>query len=370
MRNIAVIGIQLGDEGKGKVVHSFSKNYDWVIRWSGGANCGHTIYVDGKKFVHHLVPSIDFNNSKAKGFLASGMVIDLQELYDELLSLEKEIPGIASRIVVDPDAFLVLPAHKEEDKAKNQHIGTTNKGIGPAYRDKMARVGMRICDYIKDNHPIINSLKQLGVEFKYVMELENNLKNSALLFEGAQGMLLDINQGIYPYVSCGDATLAGIFSSGFAFAMPTKVYGVSKCYSTRVGTGPFPTEIFNEEANKLREAGGEYGATTGRPRRIGWLDLPALKYACKKGAITDLIITKLDILNGWQDVPVCTGYQKEPVCTADFALAKPVYTNVKGWRNAKNDEEIYNFVSEVEQYTGIPVSHISSGVNKDDLRSY
>jgi adenylosuccinate synthase len=291
MNNIAILGAVFGDEGKGHITHHFSKDYDWVVRFNGGANAGHTIYRDGVKYVHNLMPSFDWRSLKPKAYLGSGMVIDLEQLHKEVLALyelDKSLPG---RVYVDLDAFMVLPEHKEEDKKSNGHIGSTNRGIGPAYKSKIARQGSRIRDYVKPGvmFGFIGAMQDMGVHFVNLLEMEPKMKNSSILYEGAQGILLDINHGIYPYVSCSEATVAGVYSAGFHFAPPTKVYGVAKCYTTKVGEGPFPTEIFGEEAENLRKLGNEYGSTTGRPRRIGWLDLPALNYACKKGGITDLM---------------------------------------------------------------------------------
>ncbi|CAN5950674.1 unnamed protein product, partial [Sphagnum jensenii] len=294
MTNIAVLGAVYGDEGKGSIVHHFSPDYDWVIRYSGGANAGHTIYRDGKKYVHNLLPSVDFRHDKTKAFLGQGMVIDLEKLGEEIFEANKDFKDVGARIYVDPDAFLVLPEHKDEDKKTNGHIGSTNRGIGPAYTSKIGRRGSRVRDFIQKKSNLIRNLSNLGVQFKSVLELKENFLNSSILYEGAQGILLDLNHGSYPYVSCGDCTVAGIYSSGFGFVPPEKVYGVGKAYVTKVGEGPFPTEIFGKEAEELRKIGGEYGATTGRPRRVGWLDLPALRYSIIKGGITHLIITKLD----------------------------------------------------------------------------
>ena len=371
MQNIAVLGAVYGDEGKGRIVHDFSKDYDWVVRFNGGANAGHTIYRDGKKYVHNLMPSFDWRSSKPKAYLASGMVIDLQQLYKEVTSLYDIDPSYSARVYVDTDAFVVLPRHKEEDKQANAHIGSTNRGIGPAYKDKIGRSGTRIIDVLADvthpEHSIIIALQKIGVTFTNLFKMRNQFKESSIIFEGAQGILLDINHGIYPYVSCSEATVAGIYSSGFNFVKIDKVYGVAKCYTTKVGEGPFPTEVHGNLAEDLRERGQEYGATTGRPRRIGWLDLPALKYACLKGGITDLIITKFDILNGRKEIPVCTEYQTEPTCPNDFMSAVPKFENAEGWDDASNLISLIPFIQLVEKITGFPVSIVTCGVESTDV---
>jgi len=370
MKNIAILGNSWGDEGKGHITHHFSKDYNWVIRFSGGANAGHTIYRDGVKYVHNLIPSFDWRHKHVKAFLGSGMVIDLEQLCKEVKQLHEISPEISSRVYVDPDAFVVLPEHKEEDKASNGHIGSTNRGIGPAYKSKIARAGFKIRDAIRKCDQHIIDLNYYGVKFTYALELERQFKNDKLLFEGAQGIMLDINHGTYPYVSCGDATIAGIVASGFATSKLDKVYGVAKCYTTKVGEGPFPTELSGPEADELRKLGNEYGATTGRPRKVGWIDLPALRYACKKGGINSLILTKFDILNGKKEVPMCVSYGKEPVCSYDFFDVQKhnlQYINVPGWKNADNLDELKPFISLVEGYTGVSVEYISKGVKSTDI---
>lgn len=376
MSNIAVLGAAFGDEGKGSIVHHFSPDYDWVIRFSGGANAGHTIYRDGVKYVHNLLPSFDWRSPRTKAFLGSGMVIDLEQLVVEVTRLWNIDRSYPSKIYVDPDAFIVLPEHKEEDKQTNGHIGSTNRGIGPAYRDKVARKGKRIRNVLSTispgdaNFKAVNELELMGVHFQSVLQLKNNFKYDRLLFEGAQGIMLDINHGIYPYVSCGDATVAGIYTCGFNKPDLQTVYGVVKCYTTKVGEGPFPTEIYGQEAHELRELGKEYGATTGRPRRVGWIDLPALNYACQKGGITNLVITKFDILNGMNQVKMCSSYRNEPFSPEDFFNVEPEYITVPGWENAKENEQLIPFIQKVEKYTKINVSDISFGTQPSDIISW
>lgn len=370
MNNIAVLGSLWGDEGKGHITHYFSTKFGWVVRFNGGANAGHTIYRDGKKFVHNLLPSVDFRNPNVKSFLGAGMVIDPAQLLKEVIEAEREYPGVSKRIYIDPDAFVVLPEHKETDKKTNAHIGSTHRGIGPAYLDKIGRRGTRIQDIIKGKHVegelYIDSLLYMGVNFKHSMELEREFDTSNILFEGAQGILLDINHGIYPYVSCSDCTVGGIHASGFNVKVD-RVYGVAKAYTTKVGEGPFPTELHGKEAEDLRERGQEYGATTGRPRRVGWLDLAALRYACKKGGITNLIVTKFDILAGMEQVPVCIGYEKTPVCSQDFFDAKPIYKNVEGWRECEDIPQLTPMLSAIEDGAGVEVTYISCGTDSKDI---
>jgi len=379
MSNIAVLGTLYGDEGKGRIVHYMSKDYDWVIRFNGGANAGHTIYrmINGerKKYIHNLLPSFDWTKPNQKAFLAQRMVIDLEQLYNEIHAIEIDIfkttekpcnGCVAKRVYVDPDAFVVLPKHKEEDKAKNGHIGSTNRGIGPAYKDKVNRSGKRVKDLIKENNRAAWNLKRMGVQFKHALELRDEFENSNLLFEGAQGAMIDLNHGVYPFVSCSDTTIGGIYSSGFAWVKLDKVYGITKAYMTKVGEGPFPTELFGDEAENLRKIGGEYGATTGRPRRIGWLDLPMLKYACAKSGITDLIVTKMDILYGMDSVPVCSAYDKEPVSASNFYDTKCQYLKMPGW-NEPYDDTSKSFLNFIGSYAGCPVNMISCGVSDEDI---
>lgn len=373
--NIAVLGAMWGDEGKGHITHWMSPNYDWVIRFNGGANAGHTIYRDGKKFVHNLLPSVDFRHPNVNAYLGSGMVIDLEKLREEVFQADESYPGVGKRIFVDKDAFIVERKHKEEDKQTNAHIGSTNRGIGPAYKDKIARVGKRIGSCFTEGKPDLISgysealvdLINKGVTFTHVLELESVFKMCNLLFEGAQGVLLDINHGIYPYVSCSDATIGGIYASGFAFANLDKVYGVAKCYTTKVGEGPFPSEIHGEAANDLRNLGNEFGATTGRPRRVGWLDLAALTYACKKGGITHLILTKFDVLSGIPKVPICLAYKRTPRGPSDFFDAVPLTFEVPGWDDAKNRSQLKEFINLVTLVTKRPVECISCGTGGGDI---
>jgi adenylosuccinate synthase len=380
MANVAIIGSSWGDEGKGRITHFFSKHFEWVIRFNGGANAGHTIYrsfSNGQKlkYVHNLLPSFDWRLPDTKCFLAQGMVIDLDQLYTEIMKVEEDraftcqhkFGDIAKRIYVDPDAFVVLPEHKKEDVETNGYIGSTNKGIGPAYKSKIARKGTRIKDLLKTNNEITSVLQEAGVQFKHILELKREFMKTDLLFEGAQGVMIDINHGAYPYVSCSDATIAGIYTSGFNFIRLDNVYGVAKAYLTKVGEGPFPTEIHGEEAEFLRKAGNEYGATTGRPRRIGWFDLPATKYACEKGGIQNLIITKLDILDGMERVKICAAYDKIPVCPSDFFDTNVQLISLPGWKNSKNKDEVAPFIDYISNFSGCAVKYISTGIDDSDI---
>ncbi len=367
MNNVAILGSSWGDEAKARCVHHFSPEYRYVCRFNGSNNAGHTVFVDGVKCVFNQVPSIDFRCPNTFGLLGSGMVINLEALREELINLEKIYPQVSKKIIIDPDAFIVLPSHIEEDKLKNSHIGSTNKGIGPAYLDKTSRNGIKVKKLLENNSEITETLKKMGVKFKYVLEMYDELKASKVIFEGAQGILLDLNAGTYPYVSCGDSTLAGIYSSGFGFIAPHKVYGIAKAYSTRVGNGPFPTEYFDEEAKILRELGNEYGAVSGRPRRVGALDLPALRYAAKRGGLTHLIITKLDIMEHYTSIKICHKYNTEPVSGGDFFTSKPEYMHLSGWKQSHDKNQIRPFIEFIEEHTKLKVEYVSCGTNPQDI---
>lgn len=369
--NIAIIGAVFGDESKAAVSHRFSPKFDWICRTSGGSNCGHTIYRDGKKYVHNLLPSIDFRHEHTKGFLGSGVVIDLEHLVKEITAANEDFKDVGKRIWIDPDAFLVLPEHKEEDKQKNGHIGSTNQGIGPAYTAKIERRGFRVKDVIlgkeTSQKPFYDQLVALGVSFKHVLEMEEEFKLSNMIMEGAQGALIDVNCGTYPYVTSSDCCLSGIYANGFNFIKFDKVYGIAKAYTTRVGNGPLMTELHGQEAEDLRKLGSEFGARTGRARRVGTLDLPALKYACKRAGIDTLIVAKFDILDGSPTVKVCTEYEKTPVCPADFFDAKPIYQDVQGWTNSHDVSQLKPIIDLIEEKTGYPVEYISCGVEDKDF---
>jgi adenylosuccinate synthase len=367
--NIAVLGCQIGDEAKARCANYFARDFDYIVRFGSSGNAGHTIYHEGKKIVRHLLPSADFSTPRNKSFLGAGMVIHLEDLLKEVKETEEMFAGSAARIIVDPDAFVVFDNHIEEDKAKNGHIGSTNKGVTPAYKDKIGRTGTKIRSLMRDGAEIIKALQDMGVQFKHVLELKEQMELGRILFEGSQSIQLDFNFGNYPFVTSGECGLGGIYNAGFAFAAPTKVYGIAKPYVTKAGggIGKFTTEMSEQEASVLRERGGEIGATTGRPRRIGYMDLPALKYSAIKGGITHLIFTKLDILNGMEKIKVCYDYGKSVVCGNDFEDATPYYVELPGWKDAKDVEQIQPFIKHVQDYMGIPVAYVSTGVNEDDM---
>lgn len=366
--NIAILDCVLGDTGKGRVAHYFSNSHQWLIRHGGSNNCGHVIYRDGKKYKHHFLPSADYRNNKTKSFLASGMYIHLQGLLEEIKIAEQAFPGVAKTIYVDPDAFVITDEHIKIDQDKNKHLGTTGRGVGVAAADKYARKATRIYDYVNDNAEVIAALKEIGVNFTPLLTLKPIMEKSDLLFEGHQGVMLDINAGITPYTTSSDCTVAGIYAAGFNFVKLDKVYGLTKGgYLTKSGEGPLPTEMPTEEANRLRDLGGEIGNSTGRNRRIAYMDLPMLKYGVIKGGITDLIMTKLDILNGQKYLKVCYDYGKEIHSPNDFRDVKPHYVDIPGWEDSKNLKQINTFVKRVEEYVGVPVAYVSTGVEDKDM---
>ena len=367
MKNIAILDTLLGDNAKGHFAHYFSPNFDWAIRTSGSSNCGHVVYRDGKKYVHHLLPSGDYRVKGLKSFLGSGMYINLEELLEEIKIAEEDFPGVAKSIYVDPDAFTINDEHIAFDKAKNKHIGSTSKGVSPAATSKYARTGARIYNYINDNAEVIQALKDLGVQFAPLLSLRETFERSRLLFEGNQGVLLDINSGIYPFVTTSDCTVSGIYASGFHFVKLDRVYGMMKPYLTKSGEGPLPSEYFGEEAEDLRKRGGEFGNTTGRARRVGALDLPMLKYGIRKGGMTHLIISKMDILSGQERVKVCFDYGKEIHSPNDFTGVKPFYVELPGWKDAKDLTQVRPFIKHIEDYTNTKVEYISTGVENDDV---
>jgi adenylosuccinate synthase len=407
MERVAIVGSQWGDEGKGKVVNYFSKNYEWIVRYSGGANAGHTIYIDGKKYVNHLLPSIT-PNDYSKGFLGAGMVIDLEQLINELKILEADFPGISSKIYIDYETFLVLPWHKEEDELRESMrknpIGTTKKGIGPAYTDKVSREGIKLYHifdekllkerlseiyYLKNNIysgkikstdkdvyeyllKVKKELDKLNVNYASAVKMGDVFRSTSVLFEGAQGVLLDLDFGTYPFVTSGSTMAHGVSSVGFSTFELDKVMGVLKAYTTRVGSGPFPTELFNETGEKIAKVGNEFGATTGRPRRIGWLDLPALRYAKIRSGLNDFVITKADVLDGFDEVKICTKYDVDgkikeiPDSSYDFFKAKPIYEKLKGWKST-NDVNFLKYMSFIEEYTGVKINYISYGPKTEEM---
>ncbi len=367
-----IVGAQWGDEGKGKIVDFFSQDADVVVRYAGGANAGHTLFVNGKKHVFHLVPSGALHKHP-RIFLTHGTVIDLEVLLSEIELLEQSSQFDRSRLMISDRAHLVLPHHKTIDEIRDQGsdaIGTTRRGIGPAYEDKVARRGVRMRDLLNAEHlksmlernisawaPLLKSadkplpdLEGLHAQcLRYGTLLSTHMgdtsralfeavtSNQHVLLEGAQGTLLDIDCGTYPYVTSSSTTAGGACTgAGLGPTFIERVIGITKAYTTRVGAGPFPTELSDKQGDMLRESGDEYGATTGRARRCGWLDLPTLRYAIQVNGITDLALTKLDVLSGLKEIPVCVaytleGHRIEHLPCESLAAVKPIYETLPGW---------------------------------------
>ncbi|MCH4207112.1 MAG: adenylosuccinate synthase [Solobacterium sp.] len=416
MAGYVVVGAQWGDEGKGKVVDLLGTHMDMVVRFQGGNNAGHTLVVNGKKTVLHLLPS-GIMNEKADCIIGPGVVVNPFVLLSEIDTLEKEGHS-CSNVKISDRAHLLMPYHIRLDELMEQRagagkIGTTKNGIGPCYADKYTRIGIRVCD-LKDWDVFQEKLKSVlelkneeitkiygGEPFDYdemvkqfdeirprivpmicdAVDKVNKALDSGkkVLFEGAQANMLDINYGTYPYVTSSSPTSAGVcVGAGVSPFKLGRVFGVAKAYSTRVGEGPYPTEQINAVGDELREKGFEYGATTGRPRRTGWLDLPVLKQAVRLNGLTDLAITKIDILSGFDSIPVCTGYEIDgkvydtiPASLKDYGKAKPVYVNLPGWQEDISHVEKWedlpencrSYIKYIEDYTGVKACLVS--VNPD-----
>lgn len=385
MPGYVVVGTQWGDEGKGKIVDVLSEKADMIVRFQGGNNAGHTVVVNGEKHILHLLPS-GCLHEEAKCIIGPGVVIDPFVLLEELAILESK--GMhTEHIFISERAHLIMPYHilldtLQEEQAKEHKIGTTKRGIGPCYADKYTRTGLRVHDLIhfdafkeKLRYALAIKNEQIvklyqGTPFEYeemvakfeavreqllprilesVHEVNKALdEDQMVLFEGAQAAMLDINYGTYPYVTSSSPTSAGVCEgAGVAPQKLDHIIGVVKAYSTRVGEGPFVTELKDDTGTFLQNAGHEFGATTGRPRRCGWLDLNVVKHACILNGLTDIVITKIDVLSGLQEIKVCVGYDVKgeildyiPSAVEDVAIAKPIYQTFAGW-----DEDITKVTS-------------------------
>jgi adenylosuccinate synthase len=414
-----LVGLQWGDEGKGKIVDILSPEYDIVARYQGGANAGHTIVFNKKKYVLHLIPSGIFTKG-IKCVIGNGTVIDPVALLDEIDLIEKEGIDLTGRLFISRDAHLILPYHKIIDainESKTDKIGTTKRGIGPAYFDKFARRGIKMSDlevvdvlkekigknleYLKSIFPESAELKELSAEEVYdnllaqyeqfrqyvffTQKLLNDAINSGknVLLEGAQGALLDVDFGTYPFITSSHPTSGGACTgSGIPPNRIKNVVGIFKAYTTRVGEGPFPTELFDKIGKNISEIGAEFGATTGRPRRCGWLDLVALKYACMINGTTELVITKSDVLDTFDEIFVCTSYKMGDGMTEEFhtnvnflKFAKPLYKKFKGWNVSINKinkfedlpSEFKEYIKFIEEYVGTPIKYISTGASREEI---
>lgn len=416
MSTYVVVGLQYGDEGKGKITDVLSAKSDYVVRFQGGNNAGHTVYVGEDKFVLHLLPS-GVLQSKGKCMIANGVVVDPKAFISEVEQIEAK--GLKTdHIFISRRAHVIMPYHilldtyREEELVGEKQIGTTKKGIGPCYEDKIARVGIRMIDLlnpdilaekIKNNLKVKNSLfekyfnkptldfDEIYNEFLAIgerlkdrivdteLELNEAIKEGKnILFEGAQALMLDIDFGTYPYVTSSSPSTGGVCTG--AGVPPTaleNLIGVAKAYTTRVGNGPFPTELNDDLGEHIRKVGHEFGATTGRPRRTGWLDLVSLKHACMINGINNLVITKLDVLTGIEQLKVATKYKTEDGKIIDYFTSsttklykyEPIYENLSGWEEDITKVRSYDelpanaqkYIKFIEDYLGINVYLVSVG---------
>ena len=413
-----ILGLQWGDEGKGKIVDFFAPNYDLVARFQGGPNAGHTLYVGDKKIVLHQIPSGIFHQNTIN-LIGGGVVLDP-------VTLKKECEKVAAfgidpikNLYISERTNIIVPTHRALDKASeiqkgNDKIGSTLKGIGPAYMDKTGRNALRVGDildksfvtnYIKlrlkhqrllDNYHFNEDISQWEDEFFEGIEFLRNLKivngeyfinhkiseGKKVLAEGAQGSMLDVDFGTFPFVTSSNTISAGVCTGlGVAPQKIRDVIGVSKAYCTRVGGGPFPTELLGETGEDLRKLGLEFGATTGRPRRCGWMDLVALQYACMINGVTKIVMTKADVLDTFSELKMCTSYIVNGVATKEipFAISKatiePVYQSFKGWnmdttamkQSAQLPETMLGYVEFINNFAGAAVSHISNGPGREQI---
>lgn len=416
-----LIGLQWGDEGKGKIIDLISRDYDIIARFNGGANAGHSIYHKGKRITLKLLPSGIFY-PHIKNIIGTGVVIDPIALQAEVEQLQACLPdtGLFHRILVSAKAHLVLPTYKYwdiyfEESPEYRTIGTTKNGIAPAYSNKILRQSIRTGDIFSKNFEAevfqilakqYLELQALGQDMPMLQELYDNFleacnflkkiqitdteiiinealrNNKKVLAEGAQATLLDIDHGSYPYVTSSNTIAsAACVGLGVSPKLIDKIYGVTKAYCTRVGKGIFPTEITGSLADELREKGGEFGSNTKRPRRVGWLDLPALKYAIMLNGVTDLVLTKADILNGMSEVPICIAYERDgetrtlaaPPSVDD--AARPVWKFLDGWntplgkinQQIQVPKELKLFISFLEKELKIPVKYLSTGPQREEL---
>ena len=417
MKNsLILVGTQWGDEGKGKIVDYFSEKFSAVCRFQGGHNAGHTIYNDEKKFVLHLIPSGIFYDH-VSCFIGQGVILSLDSLLEEVETIESKGINLDGKLRISRYCSLLLPIHAKIDQLREDNknkIGTTRRGIGPAYEDKTARRSIKAFD-LEDDSLLEDKLKNLldyynfqienihrAEKFSY-QEVFDNLKETYnktskffgdvtdsleeiyekgnhILYEGAQGTLLDVDYGTYPYVTSSNtlATSVGV-GSGFPKSIYADVLGVVKAYTTRVGEGPFPTELHDEYGEKIAEIGNEFGATTGRPRRCGWLDLVALKYSAKLNNLTSLCVTKLDVLDSFSEIKVCDEYEIDNEIvqykSRQLHKVKPKYKTFKGWEQSLGQCQNYSelpketreFLEFIEDYTKVKISLISNGPQRNDL---
>ncbi|EPJ46069.1 MAG: adenylosuccinate synthetase [Osedax symbiont Rs2] len=417
-KNVVVLGTQWGDEGKGKIVDLLTEEVSAVVRFQGGHNAGHTLVIEGKTTVLHLIPS-GILREKVLCLIGNGVVLSPEALLTEMAGLEKAGVSLSGRLKLSPACPLILPYHVALDQAReikrgNAKIGTTGRGIGPAYEDKVARRGLRLADMMDSerlhkkltevmeyhNFALVNyyGVDAISVEEVYAqcLEMAEQLRpmladvtalvhemrerGDSIMFEGAQGALLDIDHGTYPYVTSSNTTAGGVATgSGFGPMYLDYILGITKAYTTRVGGGPFPTELTCAVGQGLAERGHEFGATTGRARRCGWFDAVLLKRAIQVSSITGICLTKLDVMDGLEIIKICTGYQDKQgnVVTSlldseDYENAVPVYEQMPGWSEstvgaktlAELPQAAINYIARIEELIGAPVDIVSTGPDR------
>ncbi|MBX9732842.1 MAG: adenylosuccinate synthase [Chitinophagaceae bacterium] len=413
-----ILGLQWGDEGKGKIVDYFAPHYDIVARFQGGPNAGHTLYIEGKKMVLHQIPSGIFHQNKVN-IIGNGVVLDPVTLKKECEAVAAHGIDVSKNLFISDKTNIIVPTHRALDKASElskgeSKIGSTLKGIGPAYMDKTGRNALRVGDlldksfttqYIKlrlkhqkllDNFHFIEDISAWEEEFFEAIEFLKTLNiinceyyiNNAIkagkkvLAEGAQGSMLDIDFGTFPFVTSSNTISAGVCTGlGVSPKQINEVMGVTKAYCTRVGGGPFPTELSDATGEELRKIGSEFGATTGRPRRCGWMDLVALHYTCMINGVTQVIMTKADVLDSFTTLEMCTDYEIDGKQSREipFQLSKlkiePVYKKFKGWnqdtssiKHAENlPADMASYIDYINQYIGVPVKHVSNGPGREQI---
>ena len=413
-----ILGLQWGDEGKGKIVDFFAKDYDVVARFQGGPNAGHTLYVDDKKIVLHQIPSGIFHEDKIN-LIGNGVVLDAITLRKECEAVAAMGTNYKKNLFISERTHLILPTHRALDKASElakgaEKIGSTLKGIGPAYMDKTGRNGLRVGDLLNGNFKIqyeklrqkhrqlldnynfqedihaweeeffdaLEFLKELNIVNGEYFINEKISSGKKVLAEGAQGSMLDIDFGTYPFVTGSNTTTAGVCSGlGIAPQKIKEVIGITKAYCTRVGSGPFPTELTDATGDFLRNTGNEFGSTTGRPRRCGWIDLVALRFACMINGITQIVMTKADILDTLEELKVCVAYKINgaEVTNIPFQMSgmdiDPVYQSLEGWNTditgvksfTNMSPKMGDYIDYINKYLQVPVNYISTGPGRDQL---
>ncbi len=420
-QNLAIVGVQWGDEGKGKIVDILSERFDCVARYQGGHNAGHTVSVGNRRHVLHLIPSGIFQPG-VQCVIGGGVVLDPLALIEESQAIEKAMSvSVEGRLFISNRCHLILPYHRVQEAAiekqlGERRIGTTSRGIGPAYEDKAGRRGLRVCDLmnpeslpdkiralvadknrtlealkypqIVEPDPICESYAEYGQKIKGFVVDTSQLLNDLIrggkkvLFEGAQGTLLDIDHGTFPFVTSSSAAAGGVSTGlGISPKHVHSVIGVSKAYTTRVGSGPLPTESLDASGDRIRDRGNEFGSTTGRPRRCGWFDGPAARYATMINALDSIVITKIDVLDTFAEIPFCVDYQykgsilKEfPADGAILAAVEPVYKNLRGWQTSLAGVKDWaalpaaakDYLKFLSDYLGVPLSMVSTGPSRHE----